>query len=152
MSGLVSDLPPPLPYELDRRTPTDDLRSPAVDMLGRPILGRPMLGLEVPMLGREVPMLGRDVPMLGREVPMLGRDVPMLGRPPPPPPPMVDLPPPPAEALVEMLNREDGCLFAGRPEDAVPIEPRELSDDVDTAASVVRLRAAIVVAVAASVM
>lgn len=127
----MSDLPPLLPYELDRRTPTDDLRSPAVDMLGRPMLGRPMLGLEEPMLGREAPMLGRDVPM--------------LGRPPPPPPPMVDLPP--AEEMVEMLNLDDGCLLDGRPEDAVPIEPRELRDEVDTAASVVRLRAAIVACV-----
>ena len=86
-------------------------------------------------------MLGREVPMLGREVPMLGREVPMLGRPPaPPPPPMVDLVPP-AE-LVEMLNREDGC-FDERPEDAVPIEPREFSEALETAASVVRLRDAI---------
>lgn len=99
-------------------------------MLGRPMLGRPMLG--------------RDVPMLGREVPMLGREVPMLGRPPaPPPPPMVDLAP--AE-LVEMLNREDGC-FDERPEDAVPMEPREFSEALETAASVVRLRDAMLLQV-----
>lgn len=90
------------------------------------------------MLGREVPMLGRDVPMLGR--------APMLVRPPPPaPPPMVDLP---AAELVEMLNREDGCLDDARderPDDVVPMDPRELSDELDTAASVVLLRAAMVV-------
>ncbi len=74
---------------------------------------------------------------------MLGREVPMLGRPPaaPPPVPIVDLPPPPA---VEVLNRDDGC-FDARPEDAVPMEPREFSDALDTAASVVRRRVAIVV-------
>lgn len=93
-------------------------------------------------------MLGR--PMLGREVPMLGRAAPMLGRPPaPPPPPIVDLAPTLAE-LVEMLNREVGCLedaMDERPEDAVPIDPRELSDALDTAASVVRLRVAIVLGI-----
>lgn len=79
---------------------------------------------------------------------MLGRAAPMLVRPPPAVlPPMVDLAPLAAE-LVEMLNRELGCLEDAReerPEDAVPMEPRELSDALDTAASVVRLRVAMVV-------
>lgn len=53
----VSGLPPPAagPEEAASSLTPTRLRSPAVDMLGLPVLWRPMLGREVSMLGREVP-------------------------------------------------------------------------------------------------
>lgn len=117
--GLGSDLlvPAPFPYALDLRTPVEDFRSVAA-MLGRP------------MLGRFVPMLGRPL-MLGRELPS------------------VDLPPPPpAETLsldgLDEAATIDVCLVGAI--DARDEEPdtRELRDALDTAASVVRRRDAII--------
>lgn len=77
-------------------------------------------------------MLGR--PILGRFVPMLGREL-----------PSVDLPPPPAAETLSLEGLDeaatiDVCLVGAM--DAREEEPdtRELRDALDTAASVVRLR------------
>lgn len=88
-------------------------------------------------------MLGR--PMLGRFVPMLGRPL-MLGR----EPPSVDLPPPTVETLsLEGLDEAAAMdvRFVGAMDEREEADPatRELRDALDTAASVVRLRAAMLV-------